>query len=109
MTRATTSISFEEIVKGRDATVRVTDDGLLYAVDLVTTMTGKDVNQANECLRDLNQSLLLLAVGCWLLAVVGCGLWAVGCWLVLAVGLHGPSTSSYDFFETKNSANSLGA
>jgi hypothetical protein len=57
MARATTSISFKEIVNGRDATVRVTHDSLLYAVDLVATMTGKDVNQANECLRDLNQSL----------------------------------------------------
>lgn len=32
--------SFAEIIQGRDATVRVTDDGLLYAVDLVMVMTG---------------------------------------------------------------------
>jgi hypothetical protein len=49
--------SFAEIVQGRDASVRVTDDKLLSAVDLVTLMTGKNVNHANECLRDLNQSL----------------------------------------------------
>jgi hypothetical protein len=32
--------SFAEIIQGRDASVRVTDDGLLYAVDLVKVMTG---------------------------------------------------------------------
>jgi len=50
-------ISFEEIVKGRDFTVRVTADGLLYAVDLVMVMTGKNCNHANETLRDLDSSL----------------------------------------------------
>jgi len=34
-------ISFAEVVQGRDAFVRVTPDGLLYAVDLVMVMTGK--------------------------------------------------------------------
>lgn len=33
--------SFAEIIQGRDAVVRVTPDGLLYAVDLVMVMTGK--------------------------------------------------------------------
>jgi len=33
-------MSFAEIVDGRDAGVRVTSDGLLYAVDLVMAMTG---------------------------------------------------------------------
>ncbi len=33
-------ISFSEIVQGRDASVRVTVDGLIYAVDLVMVMTG---------------------------------------------------------------------
>lgn len=51
------SISFAEIVKGRDSTVRVTVDGLIYAVDLVMVMTGKNNNDASECLRELNPSL----------------------------------------------------
>ena len=33
-------MSFAEVVQGRDATVRVTPDGLLSAVDLVMVMTG---------------------------------------------------------------------
>ena len=51
------SISFDSIVKGRPAGVRVTDDDLLYAVDLVMVMTGKNCNHSNECLRDLDPSL----------------------------------------------------
>ncbi len=51
------SISFDSIVKGRDASVRVSDDNLLYAVDLVMVMSGKNCNDSNECLRDLNASL----------------------------------------------------
>jgi hypothetical protein len=47
----------EKTVKGHDAVLHITDDGLLYAVDLVITTTGKDIKQANECLRDLDQSL----------------------------------------------------
>ena len=42
------TISFVEIVKGRDASVRVTEDGLLYAVDLVMVMTGKDRDHASQ-------------------------------------------------------------
>ena len=51
------SLSFESIVKGRHAGVPVTDDGLLYAVDLVMVMTNKNRNDANECLRELNPLL----------------------------------------------------
>ncbi len=49
--------SFAEIVQGRDASVRVSDDGLMSAVDLAMIVTGKNVNHANECLRDLNPLL----------------------------------------------------
>ncbi len=48
-----TTISFETVVKDRDATVRITDDNLIYAVDLVMVVTGKDANQAGEVLRRL--------------------------------------------------------
>jgi len=41
-------MSFAEIVKGRDASVRMTDDGYLYAVDLVMVMTGADRNYAGQ-------------------------------------------------------------
>ena len=34
------TLSFAEIVKGRDASVRVTDDSLLYLVDLVLVAHG---------------------------------------------------------------------
>ena len=47
------TISFEEIIKGRDATVRVTDDGLLYAVDLVMVMTGQERDHAGKTLRNI--------------------------------------------------------
>ena len=42
------TISFAEIVRGRDASVRVTDDMLIYAVDLAIVMTGADRNYANQ-------------------------------------------------------------
>jgi hypothetical protein len=41
-------ISFAEIVKGRDASVRVTDDRLLYAVDLAMLGTGKGRDYAGQ-------------------------------------------------------------
>ena len=53
------SISFADVVQGRDSTVRVTADGLLYAVDLVMAMTGKDRNQASMVLRRLSNDLFL--------------------------------------------------
>jgi hypothetical protein len=56
------SISFDAIVKGRDASVRVSDDNLLYAVDLVAVMTGKNCNDSNECLRDLNAFELIMVL-----------------------------------------------
>ena len=46
-------ISFAEIIHGRDASVRVTDDGLLYAVDLVVVMTGASKDYAGQHLRRL--------------------------------------------------------
>jgi hypothetical protein len=50
-------ISFDEIVKGRDATVRVTDDGYLYAVDLVMVVTGKDKNNSALDIRRLSDDV----------------------------------------------------
>ena len=47
------SISFSEVVQGREARVRVTDDGMIYAVDLVMVMTGKCRNDAGQALRNL--------------------------------------------------------
>jgi len=46
-------ISFEEIVKGRDASARVTDDGLLYAIDLVMVVTGHSRDYAGWVLRNI--------------------------------------------------------
>lgn len=42
------TISFSEIVHGRNASVRVTDDRMLYAVDLSMVGTGKDRNYAGQ-------------------------------------------------------------
>lgn len=41
-------ISFAEIVKGRDASVPVTDDAMVYAVDLVMAMNGINRNYAAQ-------------------------------------------------------------
>lgn len=49
----TNLISFDEIVKGRGASVRVTDDGMLYAVDLVMVVTGGSREDAVKALRRL--------------------------------------------------------
>ena len=50
---ATKSISFEELVKDRVSTVRVTADGLLYAVDIVVVVTGKNRDDSAKVIRDL--------------------------------------------------------
>ena len=41
-------MSFAEIVRGREASVRMTDDFLLYAVDLVMVVTGKDRDYSGQ-------------------------------------------------------------
>ena len=41
-------ISFEEIVGGRDSSVRVTEDKLIYVTDLISVVTGKDKHQSAE-------------------------------------------------------------
>lgn len=35
------TVSFVSVIKGRDADVRVTDDGMYYAVDLLVVGAGK--------------------------------------------------------------------
>jgi hypothetical protein len=50
-------MSFDEIVQGRDATVRVIEDSLVDIVDAVMVVTGKNCNDSNELLRDLSPSL----------------------------------------------------
>ena len=47
------TISFSDIVKDREATVRITDDKMIYAVDLVMVVTGKDRNQAGYVIRNI--------------------------------------------------------
>lgn len=42
------TFSFAEIVRDRDAAVRITDDGYFYAVDLSMVMTGADRNYAAQ-------------------------------------------------------------
>ena len=57
MASAKPVLSFAELVQGRDASVRVTDDGLADLVDLVMVVTGKNCNHSNELLRNLSHSL----------------------------------------------------
>lgn len=51
------SISFAEIIHGRDSTVRVTPDGMIYAVDLVMVMTGLSRDDAGRTLRRLSEEI----------------------------------------------------
>jgi hypothetical protein len=46
-------MSFAEIIQGRDATVRVTHDGFLYAIDLVMVMTDKSRDSAGWIIRNI--------------------------------------------------------
>lgn len=57
MANSKPALSFAQIVQGRDASVRVIEDGLADLVDLVMVSTGKDCNQSNELLRELKPSL----------------------------------------------------
>jgi hypothetical protein len=49
--------SFAEIVKGRDASVRVTEDMMFWVVDLAMVVTGKDRNNAGRDIRDLKDEV----------------------------------------------------
>jgi hypothetical protein len=49
------SLSFEEIVQGRESSVRITDDNLIHAVDLVVAVTNKDRNHAAYTLNMLSE------------------------------------------------------
>jgi hypothetical protein len=49
--------TFAEIVHGRESSVRVTDDGLLYAVDLAMVVTGKDRDHAGQALRSISNDI----------------------------------------------------
>lgn len=57
MANSKPALSFAQIVQGRDASVRVIEDGLADLVDVVMVVTGKDCNCSNELLRDLKPSL----------------------------------------------------
>jgi hypothetical protein len=50
-------ISFAQPRQVGDAYAKMTDDGLLFAVDLVIVVTGKDRNQAARDLRDLPEDI----------------------------------------------------
>jgi hypothetical protein len=57
MANSKPALSFAQIVQGRDASVRVIEDGLADLVDLVMVASGKNCNDSNELLRDLKPSL----------------------------------------------------
>ena len=49
------TISFSELVQGRNASVRVTADGLIYVIDLAVVMTGKSRDDASWTIRHLSE------------------------------------------------------
>jgi hypothetical protein len=49
----TKTLSFDEIIPGNS--VRVTEDGMIYAVDLTMVITGKSRDQAGLALRNLSE------------------------------------------------------
>lgn len=53
------SLSFAEIIHGRDSTVRVTHDHLIYAVDLVMVVTALERKHAGQALRRVVDKNLL--------------------------------------------------
>jgi hypothetical protein len=57
--KAVSAISFAEIIHGRDASVRVTHDGFIYAVDLVMVVSDLERNQAGLALRRVIEKNLL--------------------------------------------------
>ena len=50
-------ISFNEIIGGADSSVRVTEDGLLYAVDLVMVITAKNQRDSARVIKDLTNDI----------------------------------------------------
>ena len=54
MPAAPRTISFSTVVKDRNAQVRVTEDGLLHAVELAVLVTGKNSHDAAKDLRNLS-------------------------------------------------------
>ena len=57
MPAAPRTISFSTVVKDRNAQVRVTEDGLLHAVELVVLVTGKNNDDASKSLRNLSETV----------------------------------------------------
>ena len=57
--KAVSAISFAEIIHGRDASVRVTHDGFIYAVDLVMVVTALERKHAGQALRRVMDKNLL--------------------------------------------------
>jgi hypothetical protein len=50
-------MSFAEIIQGRESNVKMSKDGLIYAVDMVMVITGKNRNNSCETLRAMKPSL----------------------------------------------------
>lgn len=56
-TQVMSVISFAEVVRGRNSFVRITEDGLVYAVDLVMAVSGKNRNDAGRVLCHLPEDM----------------------------------------------------
>ena len=48
-------LSFEQIVKGSNSSVKITPDQMIYAVDLVMVITGQDRNNSAKVLRRVSE------------------------------------------------------
>ena len=51
------AITFEEVIKGRATNVRVTEDGMLWVIDLIMAITGKNRDDAGKALRRVPEEL----------------------------------------------------
>ena len=61
--KAITAISFTDIAQGHESSVRTTNDGMIYAVDLTMVMSGLERDQAGLALRRvLKKDILSISV-----------------------------------------------
>ena len=51
-------VSFAEVVQGRESTVRITDDKLVFAIDLAIVVSGKSRNEAGMAIRRISETAM---------------------------------------------------
>lgn len=51
------SLSFAELIRERESSVKVTDDGLVDVINVIMVLTGKDSDRSKEVLSNLSLSV----------------------------------------------------